>query len=204
MEKDVQFWFTVMARGLLALMAGTIILVVPRMTETILLLPFAVVVTILSLGAYGVIDSTFVLVSSFMCSSKTARQALRLQGAIGITVGILLMTVAFDRVEIRWFLLLAALQALSLAVGEAVVAHHQGRRSVSLWNYAAAAGALLFACAYCSLGVVYARRLTYRELSWLVYAYLVALGISLCLTAARMIYADFHPQRSNPEAALEA
>lgn len=192
MEKDMHFWFTTLFRGFIALLAGSAIIVIPDMARTLLLLPIAMAMAILGLAAYGVLDSTLIFVSSFMVETQTARIALRVQGLVGAAVGILLLTIVFERVELEWFLTLAALQALSMGIGEILVARHETQRAVSIWNYSAAAIAIGFGSVYLILRIVYAASLTQREVSWLVYAYLIALGIAQCVTAARMIYADYH------------
>lgn len=192
MTKDIHFWFTTLIRGIVALIAGSAIMVIPDMASTLLLLPIAVTMAILGLAAYGVFDSTLIFISSFMASSPLARTALRIQGVIGATVGVLLLSVVFDQVRLEWFISLVAIQALSLAVGEFVVARHEAQHSTSLWNYTASAIALFFGVAYLFIRLVYIAELTHRQISWLVYAYLVTLGIAQSITSARMIYADYN------------
>lgn len=198
MERDIHFWYTTLIRGFIALIAGSAIIFIPEMAHTILLLPIAVGVAVVGLATYGVLDSTLIFISSFMAASRPARVALRIQGVVGASVGLLLLSIVFERVQLEWFLSLAAVQAFSLCVGEFIVARHERRRATSSWNYAASAIAFLFACAYVTVRVRYADGLTYADLSWLVYAYLVALGIAQALTAARMIYADYRPSVELP------
>ena len=192
MNKGMYFWFTTLVRGFVALLAGSAILVIPDMTRTVFLLPIAVTFAIVVLAAYGVLDSALIFVSSFMAATRRARIALRIQGVIGATVGILLLTVVFEHVRLEWFLTLAALQALSIAAGEFFVARHETRRSMSVWDYTAAFIAFSFGCGYLVFRIVYVSRLTEGEVTWLVYAYLVTLGIAQCVTASRVIYADYH------------
>ena len=52
MKAYSEYSATTMIRGLLAIVAGTGVLFIPRMASTILLLPFAVVISILCLAAY--------------------------------------------------------------------------------------------------------------------------------------------------------
>ena len=204
MEKDTHFWFATLVRGFIALIAGSAIIVIPDMARTLLLLPIAIAVAILGLAAYGVLDSALIFVSSFMAGTQPARIALRIQGMVGATVGLLLLTVVFERVRLEWFLTLAALQALSIGVGEIVVAWHEKQRAVSLWNYSAAGVAMTFGCAYLVVRFGYLSRFTNREVCWLIYAYLVALGIAQCITAGRMIYADYQgPTAYQEEAKAE-
>lgn len=195
MKRDIHFWFTTLFRGFIALLAGSGILVIPDMARTILLLPFAITFAVVGLAAYGIVDSTMIFVSSFMVESSRTRLALRIQGILGIAVGALLLFVVSDRVQLAWFLSLAALQALGVAGGEFVVAHHEHRRSITVWNYAGATVATCFGLTYLVIRFKYLEHLTYRDVSWLIYAYLVVLGIAQCLTAARVIYADYHPHR---------
>ena len=190
MRRDLHFWAVILMRGFVALLAGSCVLVIPDMARTLLLLPIAVVISILGLATYGVIDSVLVLISSFMTESARARVVLLAQGTVGIAIGILLLFVVFEQVRLEWFLSLAAVQALTTGVGELVVARHAATRSASVWNYAAGTIAIVAGIAYAIVRIGFAAYLQQREISWLVYAYLVAFGIAQCLTAARMIYAD--------------
>jgi hypothetical protein len=189
LNKDLHFWATVLARGFVALLAGAGILIVSDMARLILLMPIALAVAIVGLAAYGVMDSTLVFVSSFMSDSEKAKLAMRLQGVIGVVVGVLLLSVS-ERVRLEWFLTLAAIQAFGAGIAEIMVARHSANRSLSLWNYAAAGIALIFSCIYVFLRVGWADRLTAHALSLSLWAYLVAFGIAQCITAARMLYAD--------------
>lgn len=201
MKRDMDFWITVLARGLVALLAGSAILIVPDMARTILLLPIAVVVAIAGLAGYGVFDSALIFVSSFMGQTARVRMALRVQGLMGVAIGLLLLSVVYNRVQLEWFLGLAALQALGAGIGEAVVARHTAaNRTVSLWNYTAAAIAFVFAVVYGFIRIRWADNLSPRALSWTVYVYLLAFGIAQCLTAARMLYADH--QALSPSASV--
>lgn len=191
MKNDVHFWIAILIRGGLALIIGSAVMVIPDMASTLLLMPFAVAVSILCLAAYGVLDSTIIFVSSFMVSLRSPRIALRLQGTCGVLVGLLLFFVVYNRFPLHWFLYLIALQALCTAIAESIVARHAFTRSISHWNYAAACVAVLFTVAYCVAAAVLGEGLSSREVAWLIYGYLVAFGMAQCLTAARMLYADY-------------
>lgn len=197
MRQDLHFWLTILARGFVALLAGSAILIVPDLARTILLLPLALAVAITGLAAYGVVDSVLVFVSSFMVESARAKAALLVQGIVGIVVGLLLLSVVFDHVQLNWFLSLAAIQALCAAAAETVVARHASDHPVERWNYTTAAIAFVFFAVYVYLRI-HADDLTPRRLSWSVYAYLVAFGIAECLTAARMLYANEHSVVKRP------
>ncbi len=190
MKQDVHFWLTMLIRGFIALLAGSLVMVIPDMARTLLLLPFAITISVLGLAAYGIIDSVLVLVSSFMTTSRPARLALLSQGSIGIVIGTLLLFVVFDQVRLEWFLSLAAIQAFIAGIAEILVARHAATHATSIWNYTASVVALCSSVAYLFLRLHFASSLTAEEISWFVYYYLVAFGIAQCLTAARMIYSD--------------
>lgn len=192
MKNNEHFWWTTLVRGFLALLVGSAIMVIPDMARTLLLLPVAIAISILGLAVYGVLDSVLVLVSSFMASTTRSRIALRLQGLIGVTVGILLYRVFFNQVRLHWFLALIAVQAMVTAVAEFFAARHTTSHALSHWNYAAGAIALVFSGIYLYIVVALAGQLEPQQVTWLVFAYLLAFGIAQCITAARMLYADRH------------
>jgi uncharacterized membrane protein HdeD (DUF308 family) len=191
-KRDEHYWWMTMFRGLVALLAGSAIMVIPGMAKTLLLLPIAIAMSILGLAVYGAFDSVLVFITSFMAASPTAKLVLRLQGVIGITVSTLLYIVFYDQVRLHWFLTLIAIQSLAAAVAEVIVARHSMTHATSMWNFASSGVALLFSCAYFYIAFAYRDRMLPQEITWLVYGYLVAFGIAQCLTAARMIYADRH------------
>jgi len=192
MRHERHFWWTTLGRGLLALIAGSAILIIPDMTRTILLRPLAMSVSIVSLAAYGVFDSVLVCISSYMAATARARFALRLQGVVGIGVGVLIYATFFTHDQMHWFLVLVALQALATSVAEFAIARHATTGSISHWNYAGAVVALAAAVTYAAVRIFLVDTLTAQVLALMVYGYLLAFGTSLCLTAARMLYADFH------------
>ncbi len=69
-------------------------------------------ISILCLAAYGVVDSAIVIASSFMIPiNRQGRLVLRLQGVVGVIIGMLLFSIANNRITLHWFLYLAAAQA---------------------------------------------------------------------------------------------
>lgn len=190
MKNDIHFWMATVARGALALIVGSAVMILPDMAATLLLRPFAVAMSILCLAAYGVLDSAIVFITSFMISSRFPKIAVRLQGTIGVIVGILLFSVIYDRVRLHWFLYLIAFQALCTAGAEFILARHAFTRATSHWNYAAAGAAFLFFIAYSLAATVFVDSLSSRDVAWLIFGYLLTLGLAQCLTAARMLYAD--------------
>jgi hypothetical protein len=53
MKNDIHFWAATLVRGALALSVGSAVMIVPAMAQILLLLPFAVAISILCLAAYG-------------------------------------------------------------------------------------------------------------------------------------------------------
>jgi hypothetical protein len=187
MKKYENFWVVTIFRGVLAVLIGAAILVVPDMTRTLLLLPVGVAFAVISLAFYGVADSLLVFVTSFFASLRPARAALRVQSGIGITIGALFFSILFDRIQLHWFLYLIALQAFSAAFSEFLVARHTSRRHGSRWSYVGAGMALVCGVGYGITALVAPENLLPREIVFLAYAYLVAFGVSQTLMATRMI-----------------
>jgi hypothetical protein len=192
MQRHLHFWYLILARGFLAVLGGCCALLLPDMARTLLLLPLAVAISILVLGVYATLDSSLVFVASFLLDSSRSRLLLRLQGVVGITIGAVLLTVMYDHVRLEWFLDLVALQLLAVAVGEVGVARHAHAHLKSMWNYAGAVTALLFAIAYLAAGLAFANILTPRQITLFIYYYLLAFGVAQCLIAARMLYSEAH------------
>ena len=115
MGKYENFWVVTIFRGVLAILIGSALIVVPDMARNILLLPFAVAVVIISLVIYGIADSVLVFVTSFFTSLRPASTALRLQSLAGVAIGVLFASILFDRIQLAWFLYLIALQAFATA-----------------------------------------------------------------------------------------
>jgi hypothetical protein len=197
LKNHEHFWWTTLVRGFVALIAGSAIMVIPDMAKSLLLLPIAIAVAILGLAVYGVLDSVLVFVTSYMVTLSWVTIVLRVQGIIGVTVGLLLYRVFFLRVQLHWFLILIAFQSLATAIGEGLIARHSRTDVTSLWNFTAAGIALGSGCMYFYIGLELTDRLTPLEVSWLVYGYLIAFGIAQCLTAARMIYSAHHKNPSH-------
>jgi hypothetical protein len=187
MHKYENFWVVTIFRGVLAILIGAAILVVPEMTRTLLLLPFGVAFAVISLAFYGVADSILVFVTSFFASLRPARAALRVQSALGVAIGALFFSILFDRIQLHWFLYLIALQAFSAAFSEFLVARHTSRRHGSRWSYAGAGMALVCGAGYMIAGALAPDNLLPREIALLAYAYLLAFGVAQTLMATRMI-----------------
>lgn len=186
METYTRYWVTSLVRGIVALLAGLAVLVLPSMITLVFLLPFAILISMLCLAVYGVVDSVIVLVTSFMVPQDQAgRWALRVQGIGGAIFGALLFFLVYDRAQLEWFVYLAALQAMGVAITEFTVARHTSIHHGSRWCYASAAVAILSA-----IGLVFGRGLEPQGIAWLVFGYLGVFGFSLVVLSARMLFAE--------------
>ncbi len=176
-----------MMRGAIAILAATAGLAISGVAATILLLPLAIVISILCLAAYGILDSAIVIASSFMIpSNRPGRLALRLQGVAGMIIGVLMFSVVNDRVRLPWFLYLAALQAATVAAAEVIAARGTAGHHESNWCYAAASIAALSAVVLLSVG-----SLEHREMAWVIYGYLGLFGLNLIALSAKMLFARY-------------
>ncbi|HEX9199599.1 MAG TPA: hypothetical protein VF865_08575 [Acidobacteriaceae bacterium] len=192
MNKHENFWIVTILRGILAVLIGSALLIVPDMARTLLFLPFAVAFVILSLVVYGIVDSLLVFITSFFTHLRPAKTALRLQSALGIAIGILFCSMLFDRIQLEWFLYLIALQATATAFSELTIARHTSKRHGSRSSYTAAIVAMLCAAAYASAALIAPEELTPREIAILAYAYLAAFGVAQVLMSTRMLYLEHH------------
>jgi hypothetical protein len=186
MKAYSEYWTATMMRGLLAITASTAVLVIPEMASTILLRPFAIVISIICLAAYGTIDSAIVFTASFMIPrQQPGKLALRIQGLCGAVIGVVLFALVSDRVSLHWFLYLAAIQAAGVAAAEFVVAKGTSARHGAKWCFASAGIAAISAIA-----LLLGRNLDPRELAWLIYGYLGVFGFNLFGLSARMLFAE--------------
>ncbi len=186
-----EYWVATMVRGILAMVVGTAILVIPEMASTILLLPFAIVISILCLAAYGTIDSALVFATSFVVPhQQPGRIPLRVQGIIGAVIGVFLFSLVYDRIGMHWFLYLAALQAAAAAIAEFLVARGTAAHHDANWCYASAVIAGLSAIA-----LLMGRDLSPRAMAWLLYGYLGVFGFNLFVLSAHMLFAGRHARQ---------
>jgi hypothetical protein len=186
------FWTITIFRGVLAILIGSAVLVVPDLARTLLFLPFAVAFVIISLAVYGIADSVFVFITSFFTSLRPVKAALRLQSACGIVIGVLFCSIFFDRIQLHWFLYLVALQALSTAYSEFILARHTSRQHGSRWSYVAASIALVCCVTYAIAAVLAPGNLPPHQIATLAYAYLAVFGVAQTLMATRMLYIERH------------
>ncbi len=196
MRNDEHFWWTTLIRGFVALFAGSAIMVIPDLAKTSLLFPIALSVATLGLAVFGIFDSVLVFITSYMAASRPTRLALRVQGAIGVLIGISLVWIASDYIPLSWFLILIVIQTLSTAISEYLVARRSISASASHWNVAAAGVALTFCLAYTYILLFETARMTARDSARLGFGYLLALRIAEYLTAAQMLYRDYRLEAS--------
>jgi uncharacterized membrane protein HdeD (DUF308 family) len=192
------FWIVTILRGVLAILIGSAVLIVPDLARTLLFLPFAVAFVIISLAVYGVADSVLIFITSFFTSLHPVKAALRLQSACGVVVGALFCSIFFDRIQIHWFLYLIALQAFSTAYSEFVLARHTSRQHGSRWCFVAAAIALLCGTIYAVAAVLAPGNLPPHQIAALAYGYLAAFGVAQTLMATRMLYTERHVGQMAP------
>lgn len=186
MKTYTRYWVASMVRGLLALITGMAILFIPQMISLVFLLPFAVLISMLCLAAYGTIDSALVLATSFMVPQHGAgRIALKVQGIGGGILGILLFALVYDRAQFWWFIYFAAFQAAGAAVAEFVVAQKTSKHHGSRWCYLAGTVATIAAVA-----LLFGQSLSPQGLAWLLFGYLGVFGSSLSALSARMLFAE--------------
>jgi hypothetical protein len=187
-----EYWFTTLIRGFVALLAGSVILIVPELATTVLVAPFTIVASIVCLGAYGIFDSAMVLATSFMVSrASPGRLALRFQGVIGAIIGALLFALVYSEIDLHWFLYLAAVQAAGASIAELTVGrsipivHGVFRRYASAGVAACSAVLLLFGM-----------HLSLRGVLWLLFGYLGVFGFTLVQLSAKMLFADRQVEQS--------
>ncbi len=194
MRPYTEYWIAMMVRGTIALLAATAGLAVSGLAATLLLLPLAIVISILCLAAYGVLDSAIVIASSFMIPiNKPGRLIFKLQGAAGVIIGVLMFSAVNGRVELPWFLYLAAAQAATVAVAEVIAARGTSGHHESNWCYVSAAIAAASAIALVSVV-----NLDHRRMAWVIYGYLGLFGLNMVALSARMLFAR-HSHMSAPE-----
>ncbi|MEI9977615.1 MAG: hypothetical protein WDN23_01215 [Edaphobacter sp.] len=188
MRPYTEYWAAMMVRGFVAILFSTAVLFISGLAATILLLPLAIVISMLCLAAYGVLDSVIVIASSFMVpADRPGRLMLLLLGVVGVAIGILMFSIIYDRVTLHWFLYLAAAQAFAVAVAELIAARRTSAHHGSKWCYTSAAIAAVSAAVLLSL-----RNLEHWTTAWVIYGYLGLFGLNLVALSANMLFARAH------------
>lgn len=186
METYTRYWVASMARGVVAIVAGLAVLVLPEMISLVFVIPFAIFLSMLCLAAYGLMDSVIVFTTSFLLPHhESGRLALRVQGALGAITSALLFFLVYDHSQLKWFLYLAAAQAAATALTEFTVARKTSLHHGSAWCYISASVAALSAVV-----LLFGLSLEPQRIAWLLFAYLGLFGFTLSILSARMLFAE--------------
>lgn len=187
MTEYTAYWGATCLRGVTALLAGVVIVFCSAMRSTILLMPLAVVFSVMALAAYVVVDSALVLASSFLLPRHhLGRVALRIQGFVGVLIGIACFVIASGERALTWFLYLAALQAFCVAIAEYLAARDTVQYHHSKWCYMAS-----YIATVSALVLLFFHRATGHLLAWLLYGYLWSFGLNLLLFSSHMLFEEF-------------
>ena len=187
METYQMYWTASLMRGIVAIIAGIAVFLLPQMITLVFLFPFAILLSMLCLAAYGTVDSAIVLGSSFLVPSRGPNQAaLLVEGACGVVCGGLLFFLVYDRAQLPWFLYLAAFQAASVAITELVIARSTSVHDGSRWCFGSASIA-----AVSSIGLLLSRNLGPENVAWVLFVYLSVFGFNLTILSARMLFSEY-------------
>ena len=185
------YWGATCVHGVIALLAGVVIVFCSALKSTVLLMPLAIIFSLMALAAYLVLDSAIVLASSFMLPHHhLGRLALRVQGFVGVLIGVACFIVSSGEAQMTWFLYLAALQALCVAIAEFLAARGIAECHNSKWCYVAALIAALS-----SMVLLIFHRATGHLLAWLLYSYLSLFGLNLLLLSSHMLFEALRAER---------
>lgn len=186
------YWVATCLRGVIALAAGVVIAFCSALNGTILLMPVGVVFSLLVLSAYVVVDSAIVVACSFMLPRHhLGRVALRLQGLVGMVIGIACFLVSQNETDMKRFLYLAALQAFCVAIAEYLSARTTAQYHNSNWCYASA----VIAAISCVVLLVF-HQASGHFLSWLLYSYLWCFGLNLFVFSCHMLFEELHASQA--------
>ncbi len=187
MKKHENFWIAAILRGVLAILIGSGILIVPDLARNLLFLPFALAFVILSLAGLRRCGQHSGLRDQLLHRTGSSEES-----AFGVAIGALFCSIFFDRIHLEWFLYLIALQAFATSCAEFMIARHTSREHGSSWCYVASAIALVCAATYAVVAKVAQATLSPREIALLAYAYLAVFGVAQTLMATRMLVLEHH------------
>jgi hypothetical protein len=178
-----QYWWLITLRGAVALVASFIIAFLPGMMNAVFLMPLAVIFMILGLTCYGIADSAVLLVAGFKCEPRSPwRRTLWIQAALGISIGLLMLTLALEKVDLHWFIALAAVQAFTAGFGELALARKACEYRADRWFCyagfvtAIAAGSML----------LFLRNSDLRTLMFWLVCYVLFFGVSQMALSIRL------------------
>jgi hypothetical protein len=188
-----KYWLTNLGRGILALLASVGASFLPSFVDSTisraLFLPFAVAISLLCLSLYGILDSSFLVVTGcILPKGRKVHWLVILQGITGLVLLVALTILSGDGLNLRFFVLFAGLQALFTALAEMTIAirakHHQG----TAWLLMCAGISLT-----CSIALLLGGNLSPSEQARLIFWYLLLLGASLTVLSLRMLYFEESP-----------
>ncbi|AFL88806.1 hypothetical protein Terro_2563 [Terriglobus roseus DSM 18391] len=182
-----------LVRGCLAVLTGCLVMVTTDMDRSILLVSVGVAIAVTALALYGIVDSILLLASGFDYPHRWPKRVMQIQGVVGIVIGGLLLTLFFDHAGVEWFLPMAALQALSAAVGEFVLLKHTRAQRWAVWDFAGAFVATCFAVVYATIRIRAGAGFSPAELATAIYLYLLCFGAAQAATAVRMLRSKVLP-----------
>ncbi|WP_263409867.1 hypothetical protein [Terriglobus tenax] len=192
MHRYENYWIVTLFRGVLATMFGCAIVLIPQMSSSLLLLPFATVLSILFLAVYGAADSALVFVGSFALPERPGQIASRLQGVLGVVIALLLATIAFEQTRVHWFFYLVAAQAGAAAVSDMVTARHVWRHHRTMLVYASALVAGTAAVYFLMSAILVAPTMPAEISARVLYGYLLGFGVVNCGLACLMLQDKSH------------
>jgi len=201
MHRYETYWIITLFRGVLAILFGCAILLIPQMSSSLLLLPFAMVLSVLFLAGYGAADSALVFFESFALPKRPGQIASRLQGSVGVTISLLLATIAFEHARLHWFFYLVAAQAGAAAVSDLVTARHVWRHHRTILVYASAlvSGA---ASLYFLISALMEAPLATDTSMRMLYGYLLGFGTVNIGLACMLLQDRPHPHAIRPASKL--
>ena len=188
-----KYWLTNLGRGILALLASVGASFLPSFVNSTisraLFLPFAVAISLLCLSLYGILDSSFLVVTGcILPKGRRVHWLVILQGVTGLVLLVALTILSGDGLNLRFFVVFAGLQALFTSLAEATIAirarHHQG----NAWLLMCAGISLT-----CSIALLLGGNLSEFEQARLIFWYLLLLGTSLTVLSLRMLYIEESP-----------
>jgi len=196
MLSERKYWVLTLARGMVAVLIGGGIFALPDLARTLFLLPISVTISLILFAAYGILDGCLLIAIRRQTSIPVLRWTHGVQGVASLTMGALLLSLFFEHAKLMWFLSLAAIQAAFTACAEFVMAKHARKSNTRMWDYAATCVAGIFAIFYIYVRLLLTEQLTYGQVSWLIYAFLIAFGIAQCINAAGMLLQGSTGRRS--------
>lgn len=187
MHRYENYWIVMLFRGALATIFGCAIVLIPQMSSSMLLLPFAMVLSVIFLAAYGAADSALVFFESFTLPSRLGQVATRLQGVFGVVIALLLMTLVMDHARLHWFFYLVAAHAGASAIADFMTARHVWRHHRTILVYATALISGAASLYFLLYGMLEAPDAPASTSSAMLYSYLLLFGVVSCGLACMML-----------------